>query len=330
MPANGGLSTEAAKQIVIDRIAKGDTTDAALKAASRSRGTWENWRSSDPDFKAKVDKARGQKTKAASRNQDPANYGLTFAAWRKKFLNRETYSHQQMWIDLLEGREIQPHSAMTYDLARPSRVLLNTPPFHSKALKLDTPVLTPNGWSTIGTLKIGQQVYGLDGKPTTIIAKSEIFQKPCFRVTINTGETFVASEDHLWTIGKKDWTSGYKTMTTRELFERGDKFVRLPGHEALHMDAVDFILDPYVLGAWLGDGTTSDGGFTSADIEIVDEIRRHFEVTERTTAANKGRAKHYYIHGLFPLLAELGVKGKKFMPEGYMLGSYEQRLTLAE
>ena len=42
-----------------------------------------------------------------------------------------------------------------------------------KMLSLDTPIPTPEGWSTIHDLKIGDIIFGRDGISTKVIAKSD-------------------------------------------------------------------------------------------------------------------------------------------------------------
>ena len=43
-----------------------------------------------------------------------------------------------------------------------------------KQLALDTPVFTPRGWKTMGTLTPGDQVFDENGRPCNIVAFSEI------------------------------------------------------------------------------------------------------------------------------------------------------------
>ena len=51
----------------------------------------------------------------------------------------------------------------------------------------------------------------------------------------------------------------------------------------MYRTGVDFVqpeepcFDPYVLGAWLGDGTSRSGQITTADVEIVNELQRRLE-----------------------------------------------------
>lgn len=129
-----GLTKVQAQRIVVKEIAKGASVTEAMELVDRSPKTYENWRAEDADFKAAIDKARGRKSRAAEKNVDPELFDLDFVTWRKKFLGAETYPHQLMWIDVLEGKEPNVfHSAITYRKGYNNRIIINTPPFHAKS-----------------------------------------------------------------------------------------------------------------------------------------------------------------------------------------------------
>ena len=129
------FNLEQAKEGFILAIKTGANVEAACKAVGRSRKTYENWRTSDKDFAAKVDAARERRENAAQAGRDPDLYSLTFAEWRKRFLGLETYPHQQLWIDVLEGRKpTLMHPTVRYEpRGENERILINTPPFHAKS-----------------------------------------------------------------------------------------------------------------------------------------------------------------------------------------------------
>lgn len=68
-----------------------------------------------------------------------------------------------------------------------------------KALALDTPLPTPDGWTTMGEVKAGDQLLDADGRPTTIINAFEVLHdRPCFEVEFSDGSVIVADAEHLW------------------------------------------------------------------------------------------------------------------------------------
>jgi replicative DNA helicase len=68
-----------------------------------------------------------------------------------------------------------------------------------KALALDTPLPTPAGWTTMGEVRVGDQLLGSDGKPTRVVAATEVMHgRPCYQVEFDDGEVIVADAEHLW------------------------------------------------------------------------------------------------------------------------------------
>nr|WP_313900940.1 replicative DNA helicase [Dactylosporangium aurantiacum] len=68
-----------------------------------------------------------------------------------------------------------------------------------KALALDTPLPTPDGWTTMGEVKAGDQLLGADGRPTTVVNAFEVLHdRPCFEVEFSDGSVIVADAEHLW------------------------------------------------------------------------------------------------------------------------------------
>lgn len=68
-----------------------------------------------------------------------------------------------------------------------------------KALALDTPIPTPDGFVLMGNLQVGQQVLDEHGKPTTVTYLSPIYlNHSCYRLMWEDGTTVVADAEHLW------------------------------------------------------------------------------------------------------------------------------------
>ncbi|MGX7677201.1 replicative DNA helicase [Plantactinospora sp. DSM 117369] len=68
-----------------------------------------------------------------------------------------------------------------------------------KALALDTPLPTPAGWTTMGNVKVGDQLLGADGRPTTVTHAFDVLHnRPCYEVEFSDGSVIVADGEHLW------------------------------------------------------------------------------------------------------------------------------------
>ena len=216
-------------------------------------------------------------------------------------------------------------------------IVIAARPGVGKALSLDTPLPTPTGWTTMGDVAVGDELIGADGKPTRVVAVTDVMHgRPCYRVTFSDGTEIVADEAHQWLTEtrasrKSAQTAAvqynrYKSQrtfaavrTTREIAEtlRCPTADRRLNHSVsnakpLQGEAAELPVPPYTLGAWLGDGTTAAAQITSADPEIVMRIEAE-GFGERTLQAR---------------LRTLGVLGNKHIPLNYLRASEEQRRAL--
>ena len=78
---------------------------------------------------------------------------------------------KMVWPDFIPGAHHQIMAEAFEDVAagKCNRLIINLPPRH--CLALDTPLLTPTGWTTMGEVQPGDYVYGADGKPTHVVGK---------------------------------------------------------------------------------------------------------------------------------------------------------------
>ena len=78
-------------------------------------------------------------------------------------------------------------------------IVIAARPGVGKALSLDTPLPTPTGWTTMGEVAVGDELIGADGKPTRVVAVTDVMHgRPCYRVTFSDGTEIVADEAHQW------------------------------------------------------------------------------------------------------------------------------------
>src|SRR5229473_1104992 len=70
-----------------------------------------------------------------------------------------------------------------------------------KALALDTPIPTPQGWTTMGELRVGDQVFDEQGRPCTVTFATPVqHERTCYEVLFSDGESIVADGDHQWSV----------------------------------------------------------------------------------------------------------------------------------
>lgn len=150
------------------------------------------------------------------------------------------------------------------------------------ALALDTPIPTPTGWTTMGELQVGDQVFDERGIPCDVEYVSPIFtDHACYAIRFDTGETILADAGHRWYVEANrsfnlsgDYSGRGRPGPNAEMFKEGvldtatiakfqnngirNRFA-IPNTQPLVTDLVsnpNLPLDPYLLGTWLGDGNT--------------------------------------------------------------------------
>lgn len=153
--------------------------------------------------------------------------------------------------------------------------LLALPRKNGKALATDTPILTAGGWKTMGEIEVGDEVFHPRGYPVRVIAATDVMHgRPCYAVEFSHGDTIVADADHLWltnaridkpgfgTSRNRHNSPGERIRTTKEIAEtcrcgaRQDRNHSVPVCAPVQFAGAELPLDPYVLGVWLGDGSS--------------------------------------------------------------------------
>jgi len=201
-----------------------------------------------------------------------------------------------------------------------------------------TPIFTPDGWRKFGDLKAGDYVYGRDGTPTKVWMIHPNGVKALYKVVFDDGSSTNAGLEHNWAVrGRKhrrrnlpDW----EVMTTAQIIDAGVKrpngkaFARqweIPRQEPYQLPEKDFALDPYILGVWLGDGTSASNVITNPEPEIWAQLGAYTQID-----VSGGRCPQIRVDGLSAKLRRLGVLNNKSsgIPEAYFHGSVDQRLSL--
>ena len=226
-----------------------------------------------------------------------------------------------------------------------------------KALDLDTKIPTPHGFVLMRDIAVGDVVFDETGRTTAVVEVGPVFEnRPCYEVEFSTGEKIVADAGHLWETDarrdrdakrngrlKQKYVPCPSVKTTEDLaqsvFCRKEHNHRIRVANALIIEKKRYSIAPYVLGCWLGDGTSSTGQITIADQEIANEIAKEGEIIRPTATKyrwvfNGGSAhEDYRKHSgksFSSRLRKLGLISNKHIPLAYLRGSYEQRLALLQ
>jgi deoxycytidine triphosphate deaminase len=222
-----------------------------------------------------------------------------------------------------------------------------------KALALDTEVPTPSGWRTMGDLEVGDQVFDPEGYPVPVVAATEpMMGRPCREMRFSDGTRVVADSRHRWEVQNKyDRKRGsrFRILTTDEI-GRQLRVPWAPKEFAYHVPLAgpiryprkDLPIDPYVLGVWLGDGTTTKAEITCVDGEILQEVavagyavgptsaRSHYRIGGVGHTRDPRTGRFCANESLQSALRELGVLGDKRIPRQYLEAAVDQRRALLE
>jgi len=221
-------------------------------------------------------------------------------------------------------------------------LIINVPPRHGKLLADETPILTTHGWTTHGQLRPGDYVFGADGCPTQVLRVGEP-DMATMRVRFSDGSEVTCHPAHEWTVYDRK-SRAFVTVETRWLHEQSaaenrSRFL-LPKIPPLGMSPRPYMMPPYVLGAWLGDGTSNRPMIAHDHCE--DEVANAIALEGYTVSGVSVDATTGVINTKFSgamsnrgmmgrMTAELktlSVFGDKHIPESYKLGSIAQRLEL--
>lgn len=226
-----------------------------------------------------------------------------------------------------------------------NRLLINIPPGAMKALEHNTPILTLDGWKKHGDLSVGDFVYSNKGKLIKVEGCTADVIEDCYKVAFDNGAEIIAGSGHEWVIEREyvnketNWKRKrvkeiVSTMnlqssdSTKDTHARPD---RIPLAESIYRPSNNFIIDPYILGAWLGDGASSGGYIYSAD-EDVDHFNQFGKITHTSPISETRNQKFHriLIDGLHIRLRVLKLLNNKHIPSDYLLSSEEQRLSLLQ
>lgn len=235
--------------------------------------------------------------------------------------------------------------------AAPARIAIASPSGAGKAQPVDAPVLTPEGWRPIGDLTVGDPVYTPSGFVTAVTAVHPQGVQQIYRLTFTDGSTAESTADHLWvtqTILDRGARGGSgRPGSAKHLTEIMDTLRDRNGkrnHWVQMVDPIDFPespadlpLDPWLVGALLGDGCLTARGLVMCKPD--DDFR---EMVSR--ALPNGSTIGWHRDGSFGIVGvggrntaldavrTLGLHGlrstEKHVPHAYLWGSGKTRAAV--
>ena len=234
-----------------------------------------------------------------------------------------------------------------------------------KMTMLNSHICTPFGFRELREIEVGSIITNpITGGMQEVIALHPIETHPFYRVHFVDGTHTDCSEGHLWVChvsrskskrAKYNDISIDKVWVTKKMYEwyqakhegkyKGcNLIIPLTAPVRFTAGCHKPEIDPYVLGALIGDGCITGSVLNSGYVEFInedDEIARRFEkagydmghYTKKTPDSN---VKYYYIKDkdLIDKLRKLGIAGNNslnhFIPKYYKIASIEDRQNLMQ
>ena len=234
-----------------------------------------------------------------------------------------------------------------------------------KAGLLDSQVLTPFGYRKLRDIKVGDSITS----PTTGGIQKVVYLHPIgefdfYRVKFRDGTYFDCSEGHLWQLhqsrkGKSKKAAEYGTSVdevwpTVKMYEwyrkkkqgmyEGQNLI-IPLTEPVRFtfgDKGNHYIDPYILGAIIGDGCITNSvvnsgyvQFTTMDQEIVDRFTAcGYDMSCRNLHSEQAYAYNIKDKELIECLKKHGMAGNcsqtHYIPKVYKFGTIEDRIKLMQ
>jgi hypothetical protein len=177
-----------------------------------------------------------------------------------------------------------------------------------------------------------------------------MFGRPCRQVVFSDGSVVIADDQHVWrTCDKSGREHGHyrtKLVTTAQIADslriRGEYNHQIALSGPAQYPYRSLPMDPYVLGAWLGDGTSTKSELTCADEPILREIVNAGYAVERRAGADRywiggvGRTRsavngrYMRNESLSSALRNLDLLGNKHVLADYIMASEPQRMALLQ
>lgn len=230
--------------------------------------------------------------------------------------------------------------------------------FVDEAQPLYAKIVTPTGFRLMADICVGDDVLGPDGKPRSVTQVKDCGIHDVIRFTFGDGTSAECSPNHLWTLLK---TKGKRETVTLRAHEIADRFLyRSPGGQVQYRYSVPVCepvqfesaaeplpLDPYLVGALLGDGSVATPNtpprITTADREIVEAFQRllppgvvlgsfdgrySYNIVDYDARSRRARSRAKVA---VEAAGIAGLKGPdKRVPVRYLLASPSQRLSLLQ
>ena len=277
---------------------------------------------------------------------------LTLTEERRIWRSESYFSDPVAWVRDMTGMKLwSKQREVSESLLTNRNVAVKAGHGVGKLVASETPVWTPSGFVLASDLRVGDRVFTETGETAPIVALSPVWDRPEYRVTFDDGSSILCGPEHEWNVldlsrrtaamkrGVQDWRDHWGATVTRETQElvaeglttkSGQNRWRIPTTRPLGGSDVPLPVDPYLLGFWLGDGSSDGTGITVGESKraLIDWLtERDYDFSIKDNTEVKG-SYFVYLRGLLDAFRSLSVLRNKHIPMEYLTASEDQRREL--
>lgn len=218
-----------------------------------------------------------------------------------------------------------------------------------KAFENSTLIRTPNGWTQICDLSVGDAVVAADGSTTHVSGVYPQGKLQLYRVVFEDGRTLDCCAEHQWLVHNPKWDKSHinwRTVQTTDIIAHSKVFSKrkhqmsVPLIQPEKVDDVAVPLDPYLVGVFLSDYAFASDmvGVSTKYADVARHIRAQIPgmvttqvLTEASVEITKAATPDPALKNA---LSELGILGTPKtalrIPTQYSALSPRQKLSLLQ
>lgn len=205
-------------------------------------------------------------------------------------------------------------------------------------------VMFDGSLKNVEDIVVGDILMGPDSTPRTVLATTSGFDD-MYKIIPTNGIPHTVNSKHIIRTIFKSTTNIIKNITAPEYIAHITKTPRAKELYGLERIGIEFkhkdvILDPYILGVWLGDGDSYDNDICCSDIEIIEYLNdyikgKHLQLsiskynnTDKVINVGIRNIEGYNVNVFRNALKTLNLFNNKHIPDDYIKNDRIVRLQL--
>lgn len=198
-------------------------------------------------------------------------------------------------------------------------------------------------FKNVEDVKVGERIMGDDSTPRNVLELCHN-EDEMFEIIPVKGEKYIVNKLHKLVLKSTGYNSNKKgsimEISVEDFLKKSKTFQKRMKiyRTGIDCEEKDISIDPYLLGLWLGDGTSTTTEFTNIDKEIIDYLKNYCEknnlvfgkksinstMTYRISSHEKTKGKNTLLNNM----KKYNLLQNKHIPLDYKMNSRENRLKL--